>query len=293
MNTNWSECVQGVGTLYLSRMLRFSDEYRQEYMRAFALNAERPLRILELGCGPGALTQALARWYPRADVTGVDLDSGFIAFARRQAPQLRFIEADATALPFADGEFDVTISNTVQEHIAPESFFGEQRRVLRRGGVCLVLSARRGVSAEADCAAQSSEVERDVWERVDQRRRDADRALGVGKYAMSERELPLSMETHGFEQVSTRYLAINLTPDNPDVPPETARATIEAKRRMHLDAIQALGRIAPDAVSAAELRAMAEQVDRRYDERLALYEAGRRQWDVGVSLTMIVRGVRK
>ena len=146
MNTNWSDYVQGVGTLYLSRMLRFSNQHRQAYMQAFDLDGARRLRMLELGCGPGALTQSLARWYPNADITAIDLDSAFIEFAAHRAPGLRFIEADATALPFEDGEFDVTISNTVQEHIAPERFFGEQHRVLKRGGVCLVLSARRGAA---------------------------------------------------------------------------------------------------------------------------------------------------
>lgn len=292
MNTNWSDYVQGVGTLYLSRMLRFSDQHRQAYMQAFDLDGARRLRMLELGCGPGALTQSLARWYPNADITAIDLDSAFIEFAAHRAPGLRFIEADATALPFEDGEFDVTISNTVQEHIAPERFFGEQHRVLKRGGVCLVLSARRGVNIEADCVAQQSDFERDIWARVSERCRNMDRDLGVGRYAMSERELPQAMEAHGFDNVSTHYIAVNLTPDDPDVSPEAAHAMIDAQRRMRLDAVQSLEQIAPDVVGKAELSELEAHVNRRYDERLALYDAGKRQWDVSVSLTMVVRGVK-
>lgn len=293
MNTNWSDYVQGVGTLYLSRMLRFSDQHRQAYMQAFDLDGARRLRMLELGCGPGALTQSLARWYPNADITAIDLDSAFIEFAAHRAPGLRFIEADATALPFEDGEFDVTISNTVQEHIAPERFFGEQHRVLKRGGVCLVLSARRGVNIEADCVAQQSDFERDIWARVSERCRNMDRDLGVGRYAMSERELPQAMEAHGFDNVSTHYIAVNLTPDVPDVSPEAAHAMIDAQRRMRLDAVQSLEQIAPDVVGKAELSELEAHVNRRYDERLALYDAGKRQWDVSVSLTMVVRGVKR
>lgn len=293
MNTNWSDYVQGVGTLYLSRMLRFSDQHRQAYMQAFELDGARRLRMLELGCGPGALTQSLARWYPNADITAIDLDSAFIEFAAHRAPGLRFIEADATALPFEDGEFDVTISNTVQEHIAPERFFGEQHRVLKRGGVCLVLSARRGVNIEADCVAQQSDFERDIWARVSERCRNMDRDLGVGRYAMSERELPQAMEAHGFDNVSTHYIAVNLTPDDPDVSPEAAHAMIDAQRRMRLDAVQSLEQIAPDVVGKAELSELEAHVNRRYDERMALYDAGKRQWDVSVSLTMVVRGVKR
>lgn len=293
MNTNWSDYVQGVGTLYLSRMLRFSNQHRQAYMQAFDLDGARRLRMLELGCGPGALTQSLARWYPNADITAIDLDSAFIEFAAHRAPGLRFIEADATALPFEDGEFDVTISNTVQEHIAPERFFGEQHRVLKRGGVCLVLSARRGVNIEADCVTQQSDFERDIWARVSERCRNMDRDLGVGRYAMSERELPQAMEAHGFDNVSTHYIAVNLTPDDPDVSPEAAHAMIDAQRRMRLDAVQSLEQIAPDVVGKAELSELEAHVNRRYDERLALYDAGKRQWDVSVSLTMVVRGVKR
>ena len=293
MNTNWSDYVQGVGTLYLSRMLRFSNQHRQAYMQAFDLDGARRLRMLELGCGPGALTQSLARWYPNADITAIDLDSAFIEFAAHRAPGLRFIETDATALPFEDGEFDVTISNTVQEHIAPERFFGEQHRVLKRGGVCLVLSARRGVNIEADCVAQQSDFERDIWARVSERCRNMDRDLGVGRYAMSERELPQAMEAHGFDNVSTHYIAVNLTPDDPDVSPEAAHAMIDAQRRMRLDAVQSLEQIALDVVGKAELSELEAHVNRRYDERLALYDAGKRQWDVSVSLTMVVRGVKR
>ena len=293
MNTNWSDYVQGVGTLYLSRMLRFSNQHRQAYMQAFDLDGARRLRMLELGCGPGALTQSLARWYPNADITAIDLDSAFIEFAAHRAPGLRFIEADATALPFEDGEFDVTISNTVQEHIAPERFFGEQHRVLKRGGVCLVLSARRGVNIEADCVAQQSDFEREIWARVSERCRNMDRDLGVGRYAMSERELPQAMEAHGFDNVSTHYIAVNLTPDDPDVSPEAAHAMIDAQRRMRLDAVQSLEQITPDVVGKAELSELEAHVNRRYDERLALYDAGKRQWDVSVSLTMVVRGVKR
>lgn len=63
MNTKWSDCVQNIGTLYLSRKLRFADRYMDKYVKAFGIRGGQ-IRILEIGCGPGALTQALARWYP-------------------------------------------------------------------------------------------------------------------------------------------------------------------------------------------------------------------------------------
>ena len=63
------------------------------------------------------------------------------------------MEGDATALPFQSNTFDVTISNTVCEHVKPAKFYGEQLRVLKPGGICLVLSSRKGINIAASCLA--------------------------------------------------------------------------------------------------------------------------------------------
>ena len=121
MNNIWSKYVQGTNTLYYTRKLRFDDIFMGQYKPLFNLPEGRPLRILEIGCGPGVLCGALKRWYPKAEVTGIDRDTEFIAFAREHYPDVEFIEGDATALPFEDSYFDVTVSNTVAEHIEPEN----------------------------------------------------------------------------------------------------------------------------------------------------------------------------
>lgn len=290
-DTTWSDCVQGVGTLYLSRLLRFSDEYRAQYQAAFGLGSETK-KILEVGCGPGALAQSLARWYSDAQITGVDLDAAFIRFAAQQAPHIRFLEADATALPFEEGSFDATISNTVQEHLPPEKFFGEQRRVLQPDGVCLVLSSRRGVHLAAPCTAEQSPLEREIWNRADQFFQTSGQRPVVGQYWMNERELPAAMAQAGFRQVSASYLAVNLTPDNPETPLDRGLAMIKANRQNDLDAVDSLSRAAPGLASAQELTGMRAQINRRYDQRIQLYRSRRPQWDTDVSLIMIVRGVK-
>ena len=112
MNTIWSQYIQNIGTLYLSRSLRFADHFQERYMEAFEIDEKSSM--LEIGCGPGALAQSLRRWYPHARICGVDRDSSFISFAREKAPDVDFLEGDATALAFEDRSFDVTISNTVR-----------------------------------------------------------------------------------------------------------------------------------------------------------------------------------
>lgn len=277
MNTIWSENVQGVQTLFLSRRLRFDDVFAQQYRRAFGLDEGKALRLLEIGCGPGALAEALHRWYPRAKIWGVDRDSRFITHARQAVPGVEFVEGDIQQLPFPDNSFDAVISYTVQEHIEPTAFWGEQRRVLKPGGVCLCLSVRRSLTSTAPCL-EPTEAEKTFWAQCQEELS----AYGVGKYAVSEAELPAAMERHGFGEVTVSYAAIDLTPDDPKYPPQLAEAMIEAQRQGDLEAIAS-------AHSGGEAAA-AEAVNRKYDQRLQLYRRGEKQWDTAVTLTLIARG---
>ena len=246
--------------------------------------------ILEIGCGPGVLSQALARWYPEAEVTGTDMDSAFIEFARKEAPDIQFCEEDATKLSFADESFDVSISNTVAEHIEPSKFFGEQYRVLKPGGVCLVLSARRGVNILASCILENTAFENDIWERVQPRFGEVDKKHHVCAYPMNEAEYPLCMEKYGFHHVSTEYITINLTPDHPAYSKESAYAMINANRQAHLDNISVMEEIASDLVRKDEIEELKRLANQKYDKRLALYDAGEKQWDTNMSLIMVIRG---
>ena len=290
MNHFWSDRIQSFGTLDSSRKLRFSDRFQNAYTELFRL--EEGARILEIGCGTGALCRALKRWYPSAEVVGLDRDDAFIDYARERNTGETYRKGDATALPFADGSFDVTISNTVSEHVEPSGFFGEQRRVLRDGGVCLLLSARRGIQHPAACVREESAFETEIWERVDADFRRAAKENGVGAYALNEMELPAAMEKYGFRDVETHYLAINLTPDDPFYAPEEACDMINANRQNDLDNIERMESVAPGAVSRADREMLARLVNERYDRRLALYEAGEKQWDVTLGLTMLLRGVK-
>ena len=104
----------------------------------------RPLRILDAGCGPGFFSVLLSG--AGHVVTGIDGSEGMLAHARENAarsgvtPEL--IRGDFGALPFADGTFDLVISRNVT-HIIREHLkvYGEWLRVLRPGGVLLIFDA--------------------------------------------------------------------------------------------------------------------------------------------------------
>lgn len=292
MSSIWSDYVQKAGTLYLSRRLRFHDTFRGKFTEAFSIPANEKLRILEVGCGPGALSQSLHRWYPKAEVTGLDFDENFISFAKKEAPELDFVAGDATAMPFSPDSFDVTISNTVSEHIEPEKFYREQYRVLKKGGICLMLSSRRGINLQSPITTEMTALESEVWCRVDARFKKFDEEIGVGKYSQSETELVKNMEKFGFRDISTDYIAINLTPDDPKYPREMALAMINDERQTQLDGLGFLREKAADAVTDAEINEMERAINTRFDKRIALYDANNKQWDVQVLLIMVLRGVK-
>ena len=281
MNNIWSDHVQGIMTLYLSRKLRFDDYFFEQYNRMFQISKDEELKILEIGCGPGALAEALHRWYPKAQITAIDRDSNFVSFAKENIPGVEFMEGDATKLPFVDNTFDITISNTVQEHVEPTAFWGEQKRVLKSGGVCLCLSARKGLHYQAPCLEMTKE-EKEFWESIPQSESELDK-YGVCRYPMTEVELPASMEENGFYDVTTGYAVIDLTPDARKYSARMAELMIEAKRQNDLEAIKSVHHEYDEKVINA--------VNAKYDERLRLYHEGIKQWDTSVSLTMIIRGI--
>jgi SAM-dependent methyltransferase len=92
-------------------------------------------RLVDVGSGTGAL---LAQLRPLArEAVGVEVDDEALALARSRGLDVR--EAQAGALPFADGSVDVVTSFDVLEHLDDDVAAGREiRRVLRPGGAAIV-----------------------------------------------------------------------------------------------------------------------------------------------------------
>ena len=290
MNTIWSDYVQGIKTLYLSRKLRFDDIFFDQYKTLFDIDTERNLNILEIGCGPGALATSLHRWYPNAEITAIDRDSNFITYAKSSAPEINFLEGDAEKLPFCECAFDITISNTVSEHIETSKFFGEQMRVLKPGGICLVLSSRRGIISKAECL-EMSDTEKKFWQKAESEYDTTYDKYSICKYPLSESALPLEMEKYGFKNIRSGYALIDLTPDDPKYSASMAHDMINADRYTSIEAIDAAVRYNKN-INADEAEKVKRIINEKYDKRTALYDNGKKQWDTSVSIIMVVRGVK-
>ena len=93
-------------------------------------------RVLDVGCGPGALTSELVQRLGASSVVAVDPSEPFVVAARERHPGVDVRQAPAEELPFADGEFDAALAQLVVHFMAdPVRGLAEMARVTRAGGV--------------------------------------------------------------------------------------------------------------------------------------------------------------
>ena len=97
-------------------------------------------RVLDLGCGTGALTAQVLEQDPRRQVTGLDLSEQMLAQARaRLGDRVKLIQGDSECLPFPDGSFDVVYCcDSFHHYPDPAAVLAEVGRVLVPGGVFLL-----------------------------------------------------------------------------------------------------------------------------------------------------------
>ena len=97
-------------------------------------------RVLDLGCGAGYWTGAIARRFPWMQVEGIDYGAEFLSKARRDhaGDRARFLRGDIGRLPFREGRFDcVYADNTLEHAYSVTATLAETHRVLRPGGVLI------------------------------------------------------------------------------------------------------------------------------------------------------------
>lgn len=189
---------------WTKRSLGFLDQRRQElhsplagrfanllhrYLRGCGSAAgspeqERPLKILDVGCGTGFFSILLAR--AGHEVTGVDLTPDMIKYAGILAGEeldydergrCRFRVMDAEHLEFPDGTFDAVVSRNLTWTLPDvERAYREWSRVLKEGGILLNIDANYGDSDFTDTAALPKEhahnqIDREMMEECERLKR--------------------------------------------------------------------------------------------------------------------------
>ena len=110
---------------------------------AVSLIEGNPVRALDIACGTGDLTRALATRFPEAEVVGADFTPAMLEIAVRKCadlPRVRFVEGDAHAMDFADGSFEcASCAFGFRNFDDAGRVLRECARVLRSGGELVVL----------------------------------------------------------------------------------------------------------------------------------------------------------
>lgn len=112
-------------------------EYEEQIIPLAVAEVAGAARVLDLGCGEGQISRRLAA--AGSSVVGADITASQVAEAVRRGGGPTYVQSSVTALPFADGSFDVVITCLVLEHVdALDQAIGEAARVVVPGGRVLV-----------------------------------------------------------------------------------------------------------------------------------------------------------
>src|ERR1700722_15532071 len=95
--------------------MQFMGRYCEPLAARFAdlAGVRRGQRVLDVGCGPGALTAELVRRVGPESVSAVDPSASFAAAARERLPGADVRQSAAEQLPFPDATFDATLAQLV------------------------------------------------------------------------------------------------------------------------------------------------------------------------------------
>jgi SAM-dependent methyltransferase len=127
---NW-----GGGASYESYVGRWSRLVAKEFLAWIDMPAM--CRWLDVGCGSGALSQAILEMALPVEVSGIDPSADFVDYARKQVTdaRARFEVGDAQTLPYGTATFDAAVSGLVLNFVPdPPAAVAEMRRVVRAGG---------------------------------------------------------------------------------------------------------------------------------------------------------------
>jgi SAM-dependent methyltransferase len=130
--------VHGYGTAEQKRLVAQAEHWRERLIRD-GTDLPPGTRLLEVGCGAGAVLAVLGQEFPGVRLFGVDREPKQLAFAakhlERSGVDAKLVEADALALPFPDESFDHVWMMWFLEHVDdPPAALREAQRVLVPGG---------------------------------------------------------------------------------------------------------------------------------------------------------------
>jgi ubiquinone/menaquinone biosynthesis C-methylase UbiE len=184
--------------------LRATDPQQRRMREAYLSQISLPqnARVLDVGCGTGAVTRMLADWPKVGQVVGVDPSPSFLEKARELAAgraNLVFQQADGRELPFEGDSFDLTLFHTTLCHVpSPERALAEAFRVLRPDGWLAVFDGDYATTTVAIGDSDPLQACVDAW--VDSSVHDRWLLRRLPALARSSGFVVVSYQSHGYLQ---------------------------------------------------------------------------------------------
>jgi SAM-dependent methyltransferase len=197
----YDSAVFSAGDAYELFMGRWSRRLAPQLVQ-FAAIADGD-HVLDVGCGTGALTEAIAAGSPSGRIVGIDRSAPYVALAqaRHHSPHIRFHVGDAQQLPFDSACFDRAVSLLILNFIpSPRTALKEMIRVTRPRGT---------VAAAVWDYGDGMEMLRAFWDEAIALAPDAE-SRDEGHMPLSRHgELAKLWRSHDFQSVAETPIAID------------------------------------------------------------------------------------
>ena len=135
---------------YAERHRKMVERFGHEYAEKLVARGFHKGRIIDVGCGFGAMNIVLARRFVDSEIVGIDLSDPLLRLANQSAQaaglddRVKFEKADVHQIPYDDDSFDVVI-NTNMVHLVndPVQMLNEIERILVPDGYLFIADVRR------------------------------------------------------------------------------------------------------------------------------------------------------
>lgn len=123
----------------------------EKLVKSFAPDTDKPLKILEIGSGPGVITRRLCDIYPNASIICLELDEDFVNYSKSVLPEnlkgrVSILQGDITEAKLEENTYDIVYARLVLQHVhGVDVALQNIYRVLKPGGKVLITDVDEGL----------------------------------------------------------------------------------------------------------------------------------------------------